>query len=84
MNSKNLLTIVDQIHAYFEPLQIDPERELLYRHLKLTEEVGELSNDLMSHLGHQRKEKLDQFDPNNLGLEVIDVVFAALLVGKSA
>lgn len=52
MNSKNLLTIVDQIHAYFEPLQIDPERELLYRHLKLTEEVGELSNDVMSHLGH--------------------------------
>jgi NTP pyrophosphatase (non-canonical NTP hydrolase) len=60
----------------------DPEKELLYRHLKLSEEFGELSNDVMAYLGHQRQEKLDSFDQKNLWYEVVDVVISALIVGK--
>ncbi len=82
MNVSELLWIIDQLHDQFALQWIDPEKELLYRHLKLTEEVGELSNDIMSYLWHQRKEKLDWFELDNLGHEVVDVVLAALLVGR--
>lgn len=60
----------------------DPEKEILYRHLKLSEEFGELSNDIMSYLWKKRQDKLDSFDPKNLWHEVVDVVIAALIVGK--
>lgn len=82
MNPQNLIELVDQLHDHFALQNIDPEKELLYRHLKLTEEVGELSNDIMSYLWHQRKDKLDEFELNNLGHEVVDVILAALLVGR--
>ncbi len=82
MNVSELLWIIDQLHDQFALQWIDPEKELLYRHLKLTEEVGELSNDIMLYLWHQRKEKLDWFELDNLGHEVVDVVLAALLVGR--
>ena len=82
MNVSELLWIIDQLHDQFALQWIYPEKELLYRHLKLTEEVGELSNDIMLYLWHQRKEKLDWFELDNLGHEVVDVVLAALLVGR--
>jgi NTP pyrophosphatase (non-canonical NTP hydrolase) len=82
MQTMQLLQLIDQLHDQFALQWIDPEKELLYRHLKLTEEVGELSNDIMSYLWHQRKEKLDEFELDNLGHEVVDVILAALLVGK--
>lgn len=82
MDYQNLIKLVDQLHQHFALQWIDPEKELLYRHLKLTEEVGELSNDVMSYLWYQRKEKLDEFELDNLGHEVVDVILAALLVGK--
>lgn len=80
---KNLLPFIEKAHNYFmrDP-NIDTEKELLYRHLKLSEEFWELSNDVMSYLGHQRQEKLDSFNKENLWYEVVDVVIAALIVGK--
>lgn len=78
----NLLPFIDKVHNYFMKSSPDTEKELLYRHLKLSEEFGELSNDVMAYLGHQRKDKLDSFDPKNLWYEVVDVVLAALVVGK--
>ncbi len=80
----NILPFIDKVHNYFMKSSPDPEKELLYRHLKLSEEFGELSNDVMAYLGHQRQEKLDNFDPKNLWHEVVDVVISALIVGKMA
>lgn len=81
MNS--LLPFIDKVHTYFmKDTTIDWEKELLYRHLKLSEEFGELSNDIMSYLWHQRKDKLDNFNKENLWYEIVDVVIAALIVGK--
>lgn len=78
----NILPFIDKVHNYFMKSSPDPEKELLYRHLKLSEEFGELSNDVMAYLWHQRQEKLDSFDKSNLWHEVVDVVIAALIVGK--
>lgn len=78
----NLLSFIDTVHNYFMKISPDSEKEILYRHLKLSEEFGELSNDIMSYLWKQRQDKLDSFDPKNLWYEVVDVVIAALIVGK--
>lgn len=80
----NILPFINKVHNYFMKTSPDPERELLYRHLKLSEEFGELSNDIMTYLGHQRQEKLDSFNQKNLWYEVVDVVISALIVGKMA
>lgn len=85
MYMNELLTFVDQVHQFFlKRDQLDPEREMLYRHLKLTEEVGELSNDVMTYLGHQRQDKQQWFDKQALGHETVDVVITALLIAKMA
>ncbi len=81
----NLLSLIDSIHYHFNKIaKLDQEKELLYRHLKLSEEFGELSNDVLAYLWHQRPEKLATFDKDNLWWEIIDVVIAALLIGKTA
>lgn len=38
---KTLLPFIDKVHKYFMKSSPDPEKELLYRHLKLSEEFGE-------------------------------------------
>lgn len=50
------------------------EKDILLKTVKLSEEVGELSNDILSVLSLQRKSKLDAFDKTNLYEEFADVV----------
>lgn len=60
------------------------QRELLFSRIaKLTEEVGELSGDVMLSLGHGRKEKVEQFNKENLGWEIADVIIVAHLIAKA-
>lgn len=61
----------------------DKER-LLLRLAKLTEEVGELSQDILLSLGNGRKEKVDTFTPSQLEDEFADVMICTYLLAKSA
>ena len=53
------------------------------RTVKLTEELGELCNEVLAFNGDQRKEKLDKYDKNNLPNEFADVIITTLLLAKT-
>jgi NTP pyrophosphatase (non-canonical NTP hydrolase) len=51
--------------------------------MKLAEETGECVGEALKHLGKQRKYKLDNMDKDELGREISDVIFVALIVANS-
>jgi NTP pyrophosphatase (non-canonical NTP hydrolase) len=60
----------------------DEEKRILARTVKLTEELGELCDEVLSHVSLQRKVKLDKHDANNLPGEFADVVITTLLLAE--
>lgn len=62
---------------------ITQKEALLGRLAKLNEETGELNGAVLSHLGDQRKEKLDSHSSVDVAHEVADVIITALLIAKS-
>lgn len=61
----------------------DYEKLILARTVKLTEELGELCNEVLTHSSLQRKQKLDNIDTENLPQEFADVIITALLLAKA-
>ena len=61
----------------------DEDKYTLANMVKLNEEMGELSDAILSKMGHQRKEKLEDFDDSMIGKEIADVILATLVVAKS-
>lgn len=59
------------------------EKDVLARTVKLSEEVGELSNEILSSLSLQRKSKLDKFDKKNLYEEFADIIIATIALANS-
>jgi len=59
------------------------EKDILSRMVKLQEEVGELSNDVLSILSLQRKSKLDEFEKSNMYEEFADVVLSVIMLANS-
>ena len=59
------------------------EKDILARTVKLSEEVGELSNEILSSLSLQRKSKLDKFDVKNLYEEFADIILATISLANS-
>lgn len=66
---------------YFK--NVDKEKLILARTVKLTEELGELCEEVLSHNSFQRKEKLDNHQKENLPEEFADVLITTLLLAKS-
>lgn len=60
----------------------DEEKRILARTVKLTEELGELCDEVLSYNSMQRKDKLDNHDANNLSEEFADVVITTLLLAE--
>ncbi|HIQ56433.1 TPA: hypothetical protein EYG96_00120 [Candidatus Gracilibacteria bacterium] len=61
------------------------EREmLLSRMTKLTEETGELANEILASIEYQRPEKLKNHSKETLEGEFSDVFVTALLLAKAA
>ena len=52
------------------------EKDILAKTVKLSEEVGEVANDILAVLSLQRKSKLDAFDKRNLYAEFADIMIA--------
>jgi len=59
------------------------EKDILTRTVKLQEEVGELSNDVLSILSLQRQSKLDAFNRKNLYAEFADVILSVIMLANS-
>ncbi|MFA6995460.1 MAG: MazG nucleotide pyrophosphohydrolase domain-containing protein [Patescibacteria group bacterium] len=60
----------------------DEEKRILARTVKLTEELGELCDEVLSFNAMQRKDKLDNYDANNLPEEFADVIITTLLLAE--
>jgi len=83
---KELLKFIDiedeRLKKYYGDYS-DQEKRVLVRTVKLTEELGELSNEVLAHNSLQRKQKLDNHDKENLPEEFADVILTALLLAKA-
>lgn len=62
---------------------LDAERGVLARTVKLGEEVGELCAEVLAHQSMQRKEKLGNSTNDTLSEEFADVLITTLLVANS-
>lgn len=70
---RNLKTNEKSLRIEFKTLT-KREKDILAKTVKLSEEVGELSNDILSVLSLQRDSKLGSFDKKNLYEEFADVI----------
>ena len=86
MELKDLLKFIEtedeRLKKYYSGYT-DQEKRILARTVKLTEELGELCNEILVHISLQRKQKLDNHDKENLPEEFADVVITTLLLAKS-
>jgi NTP pyrophosphatase (non-canonical NTP hydrolase) len=76
------IDIIDQYLLEHYGTGNDPEKRILSSAVKLTEELGELCNEVLGHSSLQRKDKLDGLDKENLSEEVADVIITTLLLAK--
>lgn len=58
------------------------EKDILVKTVKLSEEVGELSNDILATLSLQRKSKLNAFSKQNMYEEFADVLLAVMTLAN--
>jgi NTP pyrophosphatase (non-canonical NTP hydrolase) len=86
MELKDLLQFIniedERLKKYYGG-SIDQEKRILVRTVKMTEEIGELCDEVLAHNSLQRKEKLDAHDANNLSEEFADVIITTLLLAKA-
>ncbi len=59
------------------------EKEILAKMVKLTEEVGELGNDILSVLSLQRRSKLADFNKANFYEEFADVIISLIQLANA-
>ena len=76
-----LKSIEDQLRLQYPDLAHDNEKAILARSAKVSEEWGELIEEILLKLGLQRKEKLLGHDPKNLEKEFGDVFNSLILLG---
>ncbi len=82
MTIQELLQDYRDIHLMLNaqwPIESDNER-LSARVLKLSEEMGELSNEILTKMGLQRQAKIDAFEEIHLEDELADVFGSLLLL----
>ncbi|MFC1651652.1 MazG nucleotide pyrophosphohydrolase domain-containing protein [Patescibacteria group bacterium] len=88
MEFEKLLNFIDlenkRILKRFNQESLTKEEKILIRMAKLTEEVGELSNEVLDFSNAQRHNRLSSYDKNKLGDELADVIITTLLLAKSA
>ncbi len=73
----------DTIHRDTKNGTLSERERILLRTVKIMEEAGELSEAILSELGHQRDIKLEQHSSEALGDEIADVIITTLLLAKA-
>jgi len=85
MELKDLLKFIEienkRLRTYYP--NIDEDKIILARTVKLTEELGELCSEILAHESLQRKQKLDNHNKENISEEFADVIITALLLAKA-
>ncbi len=71
-----------RIKEYYENYP-DQEKRILARTVKLTEELGELCNEILLFSSMQRSAKLKKRKEENLSEEFADVLITTLLLAKA-
>jgi len=61
----------------------DQEKRILARAVKLTEELGELSEEVLFYNSFQRKQKSENHNEENLPEEFADIIITTLLLAKA-
>jgi len=86
MELKDLLKFIEiedeRLKKYYGGYD-DQEKRILARTVKLTEELGELCDEVLAYNSLQRKQKLDNHDKENLPEEFADVIITVLLLAKA-
>ena len=85
MTFEEFQKFINDQDAFFRSLgksSSDCER-VLARAVKLSEETGELSGEVLGFLGLQRKSKLEGKNLDDVSDEIADVVIVAFLLAKS-
>jgi NTP pyrophosphatase (non-canonical NTP hydrolase) len=84
MEMKELLDFIKQedlrLRAHFS--DEDEKFRTLSRMCKLTEEVGELSNEILKQMGQQRTDKLADASQEDLAHEFADVIICTLMLAN--
>lgn len=61
----------------------DHEKRIMARTIKLSEEVGELCDEVLAFNAMQRKDKQEDYDGKNLPNEIADVLTSNFASGES-
>lgn len=61
----------------------DQEKRILAHTVKLTEELGELCDEVLAYNSLQRKEKLNENTEENLAEEFADVLITSLILAEN-
>ncbi len=79
---KTFIQRFKQQAAYVELTKtIATKKELIFAHsLKISEELGELNEQLLGKFHHQRKDKSDRISDEKLGLELADIVLSTAML----
>jgi len=85
MITKELLDIIERIDKKLsEPYDnTKPNKETLLRMIKISEEVWELSWDVLTYMWEARQSKIDNFSKENIKWEFADVIITTLMLAKS-
>ena len=84
MDMKELLEFIEIENKRINDLfKIDKEKMALAQTVKLSEEVGELSSEVLAHKSLQRFKKLENHDKSNIQDEFADVIFTTLILAKT-
>lgn len=86
MEFKELLQFIDfeskRLKKY-KGKDVSQRERVLFRTIKLMEELGEFCNEIMASNGKQRDEKLKRYRRENLEEEFADVIITTLLLAES-
>ncbi len=87
MELKELLEFIDlenrRLIEEFGKNYSTKKEVILTRTVKLTEELGELCDEVLASSGDQRQEKLNKRSSDDLSNEFADVIICTLLLAKS-
>ncbi|MEE9405889.1 MAG: MazG nucleotide pyrophosphohydrolase domain-containing protein [Candidatus Aenigmarchaeota archaeon] len=85
MDLQTLLDFIEKEDKYLRQYypDLNDGGHILARAVKLSEEFGELCNDVLGHANLQRKSKMDGFEKGNINEEFADIIIVALLLAKA-
>lgn len=79
---KKVKILTEKIRPRFK-LYSQQEKEILFRTIKLNEEVGELCSEILTVLKLQRKSKVQKFSKKNFQHEFADVLILTMQLANA-